>query len=255
MPWVTVVLKLKGKVAIVTGGSRGIGKGIAVAFAKEGAKILVNYLSQEDAAMETMKEIAGKHHAEVEIVRADVSKEEQVVEMVKKAQERFGTVDILINNAGCHIDSVVWKMERNVWDEVISTDLTGVFLCSKHVLPIMREKSWGRIINMSSVVGQIGMCGASNYAAAKSGLFGFTKAVAKEVSNKNITVNCVALGYVDAGMNLRLSEEFRKTVLQSIPMKRFARIEEVSGLVTFLCTEEAGYMTGQVIHVNGGCYM
>ena len=249
------VKRLRDKVAIITGSSRGIGKGIAIAFAKEGAKILINYLSQEDAARKTMNEIADKYHAEAEIVRADVSKEEQVTEMVRNTLKRFGSVDILINNAGSHRDSMTWKMDRNTWDEVISTNLTGVFLCTKHVLPIMREKCWGRIINMSSVVGQIGMFGASNYAASKAGLFGFTKAVAKEVANKNVTVNCVALGYADAGMNLRLPEEFRQTVMQGIPMKRFGKIEEICGPVTFLCTDDAAYITGQVINVNGGCYM
>jgi len=175
--------------------------------------------------------------------------------MVKKTKKRFGTVDILVNNAGVHQDSVIWKMDKNIWEEVMSTNLTGVFLCTKHVVPVMKEKGWGRIVNISSVVGQIGMFGASNYAASKSGIFGFTKAAAKEVANKNITVNCVALGYIEAGMNLRLSEEIRQKVLQEIPMKRFGKMEEVTGPVVFLCTDEAAYITGQIIHINGGYYM
>jgi len=248
-------MRLKDKVCIVTGSSRGIGKGIAIAFAKEGGKIVINYRFQGDAAKETANEIVEKYRTEVEILRADVSKEEEVVEMVKKTKKRFGTVDILVNNAGVHQDSVIWKMDKNIWEEVMSTNLTGVFLCTKHVVPVMREKGWGRIVNISSVVGQIGMFGASNYAASKSGIFGFTKAAAKEVANKNITVNCVALGYIEAGMNLRLSEEIRQKVLQEIPMKRFGKMEEVTGPVVFLCTDEATYITGQIIHINGGYYM
>lgn len=243
------------KVCIITGSSRGIGKEIAAAFAKEGANIVISFRSQEDAAKETAEEIVEKYDAEVEIVKADVSKEEEVVEIVERTRKRFGTVDILVNNAGVHKDSVVWKMDKNVWEEAISTNLTGVFLCTKHVVPIMREKSWGRIVNISSVAGQIGLFGASNYSASKSGLFGFTKTVAREVANRNITVNCVAFGYVETGMNLRLSEEIRQKVLQEIPMRRFGKVEEVSGPIVFLCTDEASYITGQIIHINGGYYM
>ena len=243
------------KVCIITGSSRGIGKGMAAAFAKEGANIVISFRSQEDAAKETAEEIVEKYDAEVEIVKADVSKEEEVVEIVERTRKRFGTVDILVNNAGVHKDSVVWKMDKNVWEEVISTNLTGIFLCTKHVVPIMREKSWGRIVNISSVAGQIGLFGASNYSASKSGLFGFTKTVAREVANRNITVNCVAFGYVETGMNLRLPEEIRQKVLQEIPMRRFGKVEEVSGPIVFLCTDEAAYITGQIIHINGGYYM
>jgi 3-oxoacyl-[acyl-carrier protein] reductase len=247
-------MRLKDKVCIVTGSSRGIGKGIATAFAKEGAKTVINYYSQEGAAKETAEEIVQKYQTDVEIVKSDVSKEEEVVKMVKITKERFGTVDVLVNNAGIYNDRVVWKMDKNVWDEVMFTNLTGVFLCTKHIVPVMREKGWGRIVNISSVVGQIGLFGASNYVASKSGLFGFTKAVAKEVANRNITVNCVAFGYIEAGMNLRLPEETRQKVLQEIPMKRFGKIEEVASLIVFLCSDEAAYITGQVIHINGGYY-
>jgi 3-oxoacyl-[acyl-carrier protein] reductase len=243
------------KVCIITGSSRGIGKGIATAFAKEGANIVISFRSQEDAAKETAEEIVEKYDAEVEIVKADVSKEEEVVEIVERTRKRFGTVDILVNNAGVHKDSVVWKMDKNVWEEVISTNLTGIFLCTKYVVPIMREKSWGRIVNISSVAGQIGLFGAGNYSASKSGLFGFTKTVAREVANRNITVNCVAFGYIETGMNLRLPEEIRQKVLQEIPMRRFGKVEEVSGPIVFLCTDEASYITGQIIHINGGYYM
>jgi 3-oxoacyl-[acyl-carrier protein] reductase len=248
-------MSLKDRVCIVTGSSRGIGKGIATAFAREGAKIVIDYRSQEELAKETAGDLVKKYCTEVEIVKADVSREEEVAEMVTKATKRFGTVDVLVNNAGVHKDSVVWKMDKNVWEDVMCTNLTGIFLCTKHVIPIMREKNWGRIVNVSSVVGQIGLFGASNYSASKSGLFGFTKAVAKEVANRNITVNCVAFGYIETGMNLRLTEEIRQKVLQEIPMKRFGKMEEVTGPIVFLCTDEAAYITGQTIHINGGYYM
>lgn len=248
-------MSLTDKVCIITGSSRGIGKGIATAFAREGANIVINFRSQEDAAKETADEIIEKYDAEVEIVKADVSKEEEVVEIVERTMKRFGTVDILVNNAGVHKDGVVWKMDKDAWEEVVSTNLTGIFLCTKHVLPIMREKRWGRIVNISSVVGQIGLFGAGNYSASKSGLFGFTKTVAREVANRNITANCVAFGYIEAGMNLRLPEEIRNKVMQEIPMRRFGKVEEISGPIVFLCTNEAAYITGQIIHINGGYYM
>jgi 3-oxoacyl-[acyl-carrier protein] reductase len=189
------------------------------------------------------------------VFSCDVSNEDNVKEMVNNAIERFGTIDILINNAGIFKDAITWKMEKSAWDEVISTNLTGAFLCAKHVLPIMRARGWGRIVNISSIVGQVGVPGTCNYAAAKSGLFGLTKTIARECANKNITVNCVALGYFESGMNLRLPEEIRNNILNQIPMKRFGKPEEAASLVLFLCTEEAGYITGQIIHVNGGLYM
>lgn len=248
-------MRFKDKVCIITGSSRGIGKGIAKALAREGARIMINYRSEEDLAKQVADEIVDNHGTDVELVKADVSKEQEVIMMVEKAKKRFGTVDVLVNNAGIHEDSVVWKMGKDVWDEVISTNLTGVFLGTKHVLPIMREKGWGRIVNISSVAGQIGLFGASNYAASKAGLFGFTKSVAREVANRNITVNCLAFGYLETGMNLRLPEDIRQKVLEEIPMRRFGKIEEVTGLVMFLCSNEAAYITGQVIHINGGYYM
>jgi 3-oxoacyl-[acyl-carrier protein] reductase len=244
------------RVCVITGSSRGIGKGIATAFAKDGEKVVINYLTHYNDAKETAAELAEKYHVEVEIIKANVSNEEEVIQMIKKVKERFGRVDVLINNAGVHKDSVVWKMDADIWDEVISTNLTGAFLCTKHVIPLMRENSWGRIINISSVVGQVGAFGTSNYSASKSALFGFTKGVAREVSDRNITVNCVAPGYIETGMNLRLPNEVREKILQVIPAKRFGKIEEVANLVVFLCTNEASsYITGQVIHINGGYYM
>jgi 3-oxoacyl-[acyl-carrier protein] reductase len=248
-------MRLSGKLCLITGSSKGIGKGIATALAREGATIVINYHSDDHAARTTTDEIAGQYGTEVEVVKADVSKEEDVARMMQVIVQRFGGLDILVNNAGVHIDKVTWKMDAPLWESVIATNLSGVFFCMKHAIPLMRQKGWGRIVNMSSVAGQVGLFGASNYCASKSGIFGLTKAVAREVADKNITVNCIALGYFDAGMNLRLSEDVRERALQMIPMRRFGRIEEAVGPVVFLCTDEASYITGQVFHVNGGYYM
>jgi len=248
-------MRLRDKLCLVTGSSKGIGKGIATALAREGARIVINYHSDDQAARTAADEIAGKYGTEVEVVKADVSKEEDVARMMQVIEQRFSGLDILVNNAGVHTDKVTWKMDAQLWESVIATNLSGVFLCMKHAIPLMRQKGWGRIVNMSSVAGQVGLFGASNYCASKSGIFGLTKAVAREVADKNITVNCIALGYFDVGMNMRLSEDVRERALQMIPMRRFGRIAEAVGPVVFLCTDEASYITGQVFHVNGGYYM
>jgi len=248
-------MSLKGKVCLVTGSSRGIGKAIALALAHEGAKIAVAYHTQKSDAMATINEIVRISHIKCALIQLDVSKEEEVKRMIRETVKTFGTIDILINNAGIHRDSISWKMDKKIWKEVLATNLTGAFLCTKHALPTMRKKGWGRIINISSVIGEIGLAGACNYATSKSGLFGFAKSVAKEVADKNITVNCVAYGYMNAGMNLRLPEETRQKVLQNIPMKRFGTLEEAVAPVVFLCSDAASYITGQTIHVNGGFYL
>lgn len=248
-------MSLRDKVCIVTGSSRGIGKGIATALATEGARIVVNYHSDEQAAKATADEITNQCGVEVEVLKADVSREEDVVRMIQSTEQRFGGLDILINNAGVHVDKVTWKMDAAVWEFVIATNLSGVFRCMKHAIPLMRRKGWGRIVNISSIAGQVGLFGAGNYSASKAGIFGLTKSVAREVADKNITVNCVALGYFDVGMNARLSDEVRQAALQRIPTGRFGKIEEVTGPVVFLCTDQASYITGQVIHVNGGYIM
>lgn len=230
---------------MITGSSRGIGKAIALAFAHEGAKVAVTYYhTQPTADLVTYNQF-----------KVNVSSEREVRRMIYRVEQILGTVDILINNAGIHQDGMSWKMSKRTWEEVLDTNLTGTFLCTKHALPAMREKMWGRIINISSVVAETGLVGASNYAASKAGLIGFTKSIAKEVAEKGITVNCVAYGYMNAGMNLRLPEETRQKVLQNIPMKRFGTLEEAVAPVVFLCTDAASYITGQTIHVNGGFYL
>lgn len=238
------------RVCLITGGTQGIGKAIAKAFDKQNIQVILNYHSNDEEAKKALAEISpiGK------IYKADITDEEQVNQMFKWVKETFGRLDILVNNAGIFKDAVSWKMDKEAWDSVLATNLTGSFLCTKYALSIMREQGFGRIINVSSVVGQTGVFGASNYAASKAGLIGFTKAVAKEVALKGITVNCVALGYINAGMNLRLAEDIREKIRESIPMKRFGTVEEVADTVVFLASEGAGYITGEVININGGLY-
>jgi 3-oxoacyl-[acyl-carrier protein] reductase len=241
-------------VVLITGGTQGIGKIIAMEFAKQSATIILNYHSNDEEARKTVEEIYRATSIHVEIYKADVANEEQVNQMINTIKGWFGRIDILVNNAGIFKDAVSWKMDKDAWDSVLATNLTGAFLCTKHVLPLMREQGFGRIINVSSVVGQTGVFGASNYAASKAGLIGFTKAVAKEVATKGITINCIALGYINAGMNLKLPEDMRAKILETIPMKRFGDAEEVAETVIFLCSKGAGYITGQIIGINGGLY-
>lgn len=241
-------------VVLITGGTQGIGKGIAIAFAKQGVTIVLNYHSNDEEAQKAREEIYNATKIHVELFKADVANEEQVNNMIETIKVWFGQIDILVNNAGIFKDAVSWKMDKETWDSVLAINLTGAFLCTKHVLPLMRERGFGRIINISSVVGQVGVFGASNYVASKAGLIGFTKAVAKEVVLKGITVNCIALGYINTGMNLRLSEEARAKILETIPMKRFGTVEEVAETVTFLSSKSASYITGEVININGGLY-
>jgi len=240
-------------IVLITGGTQGIGKAIATAFAKEEAIVVLNYHSNDEEAQKAVNEIYAVTKIHVKAIKADVADEAQVKQMIEKIMSWFGRIDILVNNAGIFKDAISWKMEKIDWDSVIATNLTGAYLCTKHVLPCMRAIGYGRIINISSVVGQTGIFGASNYAASKAGLIGYTKAVAREVALKGITVNCVALGYIDAGMNLRLPEEMREKIKTQIPMQRFGTSEEVAEVILFL--SRASYVTGQVIGINGGYFM
>lgn len=242
-------------IVLITGGTQGIGKAIGMAFAKQGATVILNYHSNEEEAQKAVNEIYTATHTHICAHKADVANEDQVNQMINQIMSLFGQIDILVNNAGIFKDAVSWKMEKEVWDSVLATNLTGAYLCTKHVLPHMRERGFGRIINISSVVGQTGVFGASNYAASKAGLIGFTKAVAREVATKGITVNCVALGYIDAGMNLKLSKEIREKIKTEIPMQRFGTVEEVAETIIFISSKGASYITGQVIAVNGGIYL
>ncbi|PNV79844.1 MAG: beta-ketoacyl-ACP reductase [Dictyoglomus turgidum] len=242
---------LKDRVALVTGGSRGIGRAIVLSFAKEGAKVLINYKGNEKAAMETLEEVK-KIGGEGEVFKADVSIEEEVDKMFNFVLEKWGRLDILVNNAGIIRDNLLIRMKSEEWDQVINTNLKGVFYCTRSAVKIMLKQRYGRIINISSVIGLRGNIGQANYAAAKAGIIGFTKAVAKEVASRGITVNAVAPGFILTDMTEVLSEEMKKKALEEIPMGRFGDPKDVASAVKFLASDEAGYITGVVLSIDGG---
>jgi len=247
-------MKLDNKVAIVTGCSRGLGKEIGLCLAREGADVVVNYKEASQQASEVSELIKDLGRRAFPF-RADVSKYQEVEVMVSRTIKEFGKVDILVNNAGIHEDSTITKMESSAWENVIAVNMTGAFNCTKAVLTFMRDAGFGRIINISSVVGQTGSAGASNYAAVKAGLIGFTKAAAREVAKRGITVNALAVGFIDIGMGQRLSQEVKDNTLKQILIGRFGKPEEVGYAVVFLASDEAAYITGQVINIDGGFYL
>lgn len=242
-------------VAIVTGASRGIGKSVALALGKAGCKVLVNYARSSKEAEEVSKEIEALGGQAITF-GGDVSKEGDVEAMMKAAVDTWGTIDILINNAGITRDTLLMRMKKQQWQDVIDLNLTGVFLCTQAATKIMMKKRKGRIVNIASVVGLTGNIGQSNYSAAKAGVIGFTKTVAKEYASRNITVNAVAPGFIASDMTAKLGEEVEKKYLQNIPLGRFGQPEDVAGLVEFLTLNPAaGYITGQVITIDGGMVM
>jgi 3-oxoacyl-[acyl-carrier protein] reductase len=245
---------LEGKVALVTGASRGIGRAIAIELARAGADIVVNYAGSEGAAREVVQEIEGLNRKAI-MIRANVGQSAEVEAMVKEAIAAFGKIDILVNNAGITRDNLLMRMKEEEFDDVISTNLKGVFNCIKAVTRPMMKNRWGRIINISSVVGASGNPGQANYVAAKAGIIGMTKAVAKELATRNITVNAVAPGFIETDMTAVLGEETRENLMGQIPLQRLGKPEDIAYAVKFLASEEASYITGQVIHVNGGMYM
>ena len=243
---------LVGKVAIVTGASRGIGRSIALQIAGEGAKITVNYASSSDAADILVAQIIGDG-GEAIAVQADVSKADQVDAMFSTVMAQWGRVDILINNAGITRDTLLLRMKPEDWQAVIDINLTGVFLCTRLASKIMLKQKSGRIINITSVAGQMGNPGQANYSAAKAGVIGFTKTVAKELSSRGITVNAVAPGFIATDMTNDLKAE---GILQFIPLGRYGQPEEVAGMVRFLASDPAAaYITGQTFNVDGGMVM
>jgi len=242
---------LNGKVAVVTGGGRGIGRAIVLALGKEGVKVLINYRGKKESALETLEELK-KLGGEGEIYQADVSVEEEVEKMFNFVIEKWGKLDILVNNAGITKDNLLIRMKSEEWDQVINTNLRGVFLCTRSALKIMLKQRSGRIINISSVVGLKGNIGQANYASAKAGIIGFTKAVAREVASRGITVNAIAPGFIKTEMTDVLSEEMKKKVLDEIPLSRFGDPEDVANAVKFLVSDEASYITGIVLNVDGG---
>ena len=247
-------MKLEGKVALVTGASGGLGYHFSWGLAQDGARVVIHYHRNADQAGKLKAELLARGY-DAMTVQADVSQEDDVQCMVDRVRMTFGAVDILVNNAGISRDGVTWKMNERTWDDVLLVNLKGPFLCSKAVLPAMREKRWGRIINITSVVAQMGVPGTPAYTASKAGLIGFTKTLAREVATKGVTVNCLALGYFDVGLLHRLSDEVQQRILTQIPMRRFGDPAEVVHALLFLCHEHAGYITGEVINLNGGIYM
>ncbi len=244
-------IDLDGSVALVTGASRGIGAVIATRLAKAGAKVGVNYRTSREAAAGIVKEIT-KAGGEAILVEGDVAQEDSAASAIKQVVAQWKRIDILVNNAGINRDRLLIRMSTDDWDQVLGVDLKGAFLCTKHVMPHLIKQRKGRVINISSVVGISGNPGQANYAAAKAGLIGFTKAVAREVASRSVTVNALAPGYITAGMADELNEETRKRILDRIPMGRFGTTEDVAEAVVFLCSEGAGYITGQVLTIDGG---
>ena len=244
---------LEGQVAIVTGASRGIGKAIAIALANEGAKVVVNYASSANAAEAVVQEIVN-NGGEAIALHADVSHEVQVDSLIKTAIDKWGRVDILVNNAGITRDTLLLRMKLEDWQSVIDLNLTGVFLATRAVSKIMLKQKSGRIINIASVAGQMGNPGQGNYSAAKAGVIGFTKTVAKELASRGITVNAVAPGFIATDMTANLGNT--DEILKFIPLGRYGQPEEIAGMVKFLAADPAAaYITGQVFNVDGGMVM
>ena len=245
---------LTGKVALVTGASRGIGRAIALKLSDEGAKIAINFAGNIAKAEEVKAEIESRG-GEALLTQGNVNDLEVVNGIVKKIVETWGTVDILINNAGITRDNLLIKMSESDFNEVIATNLKGVFNCTKAVARMMMKQRSGRIVNLASVVGLTGNAGQANYAAAKAGIIGFTKSAAKELATRGVTVNAIAPGFINTDMTAKLSEKIREETLNQIPMAKFGTPEDVANLAAFLVSDKAAYITGQVINVDGGLAM
>lgn len=246
-------MQLKDKNAIVTGSAQGIGKSIALALAKAGANIVVSDVNIEEAE-KTAKEIEALGVKAIAI-KCNVADANEVTELVKKAQETFPTLDILVNNAGVTRDNLMMRMEEKDWDLVLDINLKGAFLLTKAVSRIMMKQRSGRIVNMSSVIGVMGNAGQSNYAASKGGLIAFTKSTAKEFASRNITCNAIAPGFIETAMTAKLTDEVKENYKKGIPLGRMGSVDDVANAVLFLVSEQASYITGQVLHVDGGLVM
>lgn len=249
-----MALPLEGKICLVTGAARGIGRAIAIVMADVGCDVAINFSTSEEAARAVCDEIVAKGR-KAKIYRANVANDEENREMLSHVHEDFGVVQILVNNAGITRDRSFAKMTREQWDDVMDVNLTGPALITHAMINKMVESGWGRIINITSIIGQTGNFGQTNYAAAKAGLIALTKSLSKELARKNITVNCVAPGFVTTDMTAKVPENIREQITSGIPMGRFGEPEEIAHAVAFLASPMASYITGQEVHVNGGLYM
>jgi len=245
---------LDGKCALVTGASRGIGRAVALKLASEGAKVALNFAGNEAAADAVKQEIEAAG-GEAILVKADVANEAAVQDMVQKTADAFGRIDILVNNAGITRDGLLARMKEEDWDAVLSTNLKGVFLTTKAAAKLMMKQRAGRIVNMASVVGVTGNAGQANYSAAKAGVIGFTKTIAKELASRGITANAVAPGFIDTDMTAGLSDKAKEAALSGIPLGRMGTPEDIAAAVLFLVSDQASYITGQVLNVDGGMVM
>ena len=247
-------MKLEGRTALVTGGSRGIGRAIAKALAKEGADVAINYQSNDAAAAEVVEEIQQMGRQAV-TAKADVSDPLETYRMAQAVMKEFGHIDILVNNAGVTSDKSFINMDHATWRKVLAINLDGVFNCTKVCIDQMVEQSYGRVVNITSVIGQIGNFGQANYAASKAGVAAMTKSLAKELASKGITVNAVAPGFIETEMVLAIPESAQTRLLNQIPLKRFGKAGEVAQMVVFLCSSDGDYVTGAELEVNGGLFM
>lgn len=247
-------MTFNGKVAIVTGGRRGIGRAIAETLAQRGAAVMIGDRDGDEAAA-TAQEIASAAGVRVLACSVDVASAESAAGLVEFTQSELGQVDILVNNAGITRDTLIMRMNEKDWDDVLSVNLKGAFNCSKAVIRIMMKQRYGRIVNISSVSGLAGQAGQTNYSASKAGLIGFTKALAREVGSRGITVNAVAPGFVPTALTVDLPQDLKDSMMKLIPLGRWGKPEEIAYAVTFLASDEAAYITGQVLSVDGGMMM
>jgi len=242
------------KIAVITGGSRGIGRAIALRLAQEGIKVIITYVKGKEAAENVVKEIR-TNGGEAWAYQFDVADFAETQKIFEEILAKFGRIDYLINNAGITRDTLLMRMKEEDWDKVINTNLKGAFNCVKGVVRVMLKQKFGRIVNISSVVAFMGNVGQANYVASKAGLIGLTKTLARELAPKGITVNAVAPGFIETDMTANLPEKIKEYILNLIPLGRFGKPEDVAEAVAFLVSDKASYITGQVIHVNGGMYM
>jgi 3-oxoacyl-[acyl-carrier protein] reductase len=250
----TASLSLEGRVAVITGASRGIGRSIAIELASRGAAVVVNYVRSAQSAEEVVALILAEGGQAIAF-QADVAVNQEAQNLIKSAIETYGNLDILVNNAGITRDNLIMMMSENDWDNVISTNLKSTYNCSKAAVRHMMRKRYGRIVNITSVSGQMGNAGQTNYSASKAGQIGFTKALAREVASRNITVNAIAAGYVETEIWANVSDEIRQSILNIIPLGRKGEPEEIAYAVAFLASDQAAYITGQILGIDGGMAM